>query len=280
MQTLEIEVREDDDRKGDEKIARPVVPVDPGDTPREKYQPWRQKGCLPVLNSILNLAAVVVVAVGVWVANKTLVSIDQSVAVAKDSVNAQREQLKLSSEQLKFSSEQFTAAREAAWLDQRPWLGFSRADTEPDEFTQENREAVFRFRVLNSGKTAAFRVRFFRSAIELVPNTHSLTPPLKLTPWNALASTVFPNQATTYSITIRPERFSSADFKAYTEKAFHFVVTARLEYCDANRRLHWTQFSATKRFSQEKLPISHSTASRPSGEPDQPVCQDEASRDP
>ena len=277
---MEIEVREDDDRKGDEKIARPVVAVDPGDTPRKKYQPWRQKGCLPVLNSILNLAGVVVVAVGVWVANKTLVSIDQSVAVAEHSVDAQRDQLALFNEQLALSSEQFTAAREAVWLDQRPWLGFSRADTEPDEFTQENREAVFRFRVLNTGKTAASRVRFFRSAVELVPNTHSFSPPPTLTPWNASVRSVFPNQPITYSIKIRPERFSSADFKAYTEKAFHFVVTARLEYCDANRRLHWTQFSATKRFSQGELPISHSTASRPSGEPDQPGCQDEAPRDP
>ena len=58
------------------------------------------------MKSIVNVVAVVAVALGVWVAKHTLDSIDVRVYVTKEAVKAQVDQLKL-------SREQFTASRDA-----------------------------------------------------------------------------------------------------------------------------------------------------------------------
>ena len=152
----------DDAHKDDEKLPQPVVRVNPDGAPGEKNQPRQQPSRLSVVNSFVNVAGVVGVAGGVWVAIGTLDSINESVDVAKDTVEAQVNQLTL-------SREQFTATRDALRLEQRAWLGYagftlqSKKNTTADPW--ENREisdsgdiARFRVSVVNSGRTPALNV--------------------------------------------------------------------------------------------------------------------------
>ena len=87
-------------------------------------------------------------------------------------------------------------------------------------------------------------------------------------------TTVFPTTSVYYDVRI--PRLYPFFFELYTEKARYIAVTARLEYCDANRSLHWTQLGVGKIFSETDLTVRHSTASPHPGEPDNPTCQDEA----
>ena len=260
-----------------ENGARNVAPADPNDAAGEKNQP-RQRRYLSVVNSIINAAGVVVVVWGVWVAKDTLVSINKNVDIAGAAVETQIKQLQL-------AVDQFTAARDALWLDQRPWLAFSKAETVPNEIEQGG-GATFRFHILNSGKTPAFNVRLLRSDVEVQPNTYVFSEPSKWIP-TPLASTrsiytdsrettaVFPNSTVYYDVSIPP--IHPLRYEPYTKKHFYLAVAARLEYCDANRSLHWTQLGVAKVSSETELIVQHNTASLHPGEPDHPDCRDDAS---
>ena len=260
-----------------ENGARDVAIADPNDAAREKNQP-RQRRCLSVVNSIINAAGVAAVVWGVWVAKDTLVSIDKNVDIADKAVEAQLEQLKL-------AREQFTATRDALWLDQRPWLAFSKAETIPNEIKQDG-GAIFRFHILNSGKTPAFNVRLLRSPVDMHPNTYVFSEPSKWIPTpraftraiytNTRETTsVFPNSTVYYDISI--PRIVPSRYELYTKDSFYLAVVVRLEYCDASRSLHWTQLGVAKVSSETDLIIQHSTASLSPGEPDHSDCQDDAS---
>ena len=240
-----------------------------------------------MVDTIVSILGVFAVAGGVWVALDTLESIDKSVAVAEEAVDAQLKQLKLSEDQLRLSREQFTASLDALWLDQRPWLAFSRAETGPNEVVQ-GESGTFRFNVINSGKTPAFNVRLLRSNVEVLPNTARFSEPSN-SDWISVpratttavytdrneTTTVFPTGAVYYDIEIPPIVLPWR-FQAYIESRFYLAVTARLEYCDANHSLHWTQLGVAKIHSETELTTQHSTASLHPGEPDHPKCQDEA----
>lgn len=212
------------------------------------------------MNSLINCAGVVAVALGVWVANDTLDSIDKSVDVAE--------------KQLKLSSDQFTAARDALWLDQRPWLAVSKSETVPDDVTEDSRGAAFRFHVLNSGKSPAFGVRLLQSNVDLRFDSISHLEP-KLEPAPAATMSVFPGQTVQYSIAIKPKMFFEVRWPVYYSGGAHIAVSVRLQYCDANRSLHWTQLGVAKRFSETELTVQHSSASLHPGAPDHRDCQDE-----
>ena len=261
---------QDDARKDDEKRSRPSVPVGVEDAAGEENPSRRQQGYLPVIDSIVSVAGVAAVAWGVWVAKETLVSIDENVEIANAAASAQSEQLKL-------SREQFAAARDALWLDQRPWLAISRTEAVPNEI-QLGRAATFRFHVFNSGKTPAFNVRLLGSRVELQSNTRSFSEPSTWVPTRRAATSVFPNSTVYYNIDIPP--IFSERFELYTRRAFNLAVAVRLEYCDANSSLHWTQLGVAKVFSEAELDVRHSTASHHPGEPDHPNCQDEAAGEP
>ena len=88
--------------------------VDQTDDSRGENQLRQERGFLRVVDTIISAVGVFVVTYGVWVAIDTLKSIEKSVTVAEN--------------QLNLSAEQFTASFNARWLDQRPWLPFSRAE--------------------------------------------------------------------------------------------------------------------------------------------------------
>lgn len=283
---METETHEDDARKDGEELAGSAVPVDPDDASEEKNQPRQQQGRLAMINTIVNGLGVAAVVGGFWVAIDTLKSIDRSVTVAEEAVDAQLEQLKLSEDQLRLSREQFTASLDALWLDQRPWLQFSRAEVRGE--VEQREGASFRFHVLNSGKTPAFNVRLLRSSVRVHPNSYRFSEP---STWIPVAratttsvhtdrnetTTVFPTSPVYYDIEILPYYLSLG---IYTQERSYIAVAARLEYCDANRSLHWTQLGVAKIFSETDLTVQHSTASLHPGEADHPNCQDEARREP
>ena len=167
---MENETHTNDARRDHEEHSRHAVPVDADDAPPKDDPPSAHRGYLLVVNAFVGVLGVVAVAWGVVVAIDTLESIDDSVAVAEKAVDAQLEQLKLAEAQLRLSRGQFTASLDALWLDQRPWLAFSEAETKPNEIGQ-GEPGTFRFHVLNSGKTPAFNVRLLRSDVEVLPNT-------------------------------------------------------------------------------------------------------------
>jgi len=284
-----LETDEDDARKDNADLSGRAVPAEPAAGPMEKNQPSPQRGYLPMVNAFVGALGVVAVAWGVMVAIDTLESIDNSVAVAEQAVDAQLEQLKLAEDQLTLSRDQFTASLDALWLDQRPWLAFSRADTVPNEIVQGER-GTFRFHVLNSGKTPAFNARLLRSNVEALPNTAVFAPPSD-SDWTSVpratttaiytdrneTTTVFPTSSVYYDIAT-PRIIPT--FALYTRKLRYIAVTVRLEYCDANRSLHWTQLGVGKIFSETDLTVRHSTASLHPGEPDHPNCQEEAQGEP
>lgn len=229
---------------------------------------------------IVAVVGVIVVAWGVLVAKDTLVSIEKSVAIAGKAVGAQQVQLKL-------SREQFTASLDALWLDQRPWLGFSREESVPEEIDLSS-GGIFRFHVLNSGKTPAFNVKLLQSRVEVVGNTAPFSEPsdsdwIPVPRANATAiyadrnetTTVFPSTSVHYDIRIRP--VPAVFVRLYTAKSRYIAVTVRLKYCDANRSLHWTRLAVGKTYSEPDLAVRHSAASLHPGEPDHPYCQDAAS---
>ena len=287
---MENETHADDARRDHEELSRHAVPVDADDAPRKKNQPSQHRGYLPVVNAFVGVLGVVAVAWGVIAAIDTLESIGDSVAVAEEAVDAQLEQLKLAEAQLRLSRDQFTASLDALWLDQRPWLAFSRAETEPNEIVQ-GEPGTFRFHVLNSGKTPAFNVKLLRSDVEVLPNTAVFSVPSD-SDWIPVprattteiytdrneTTTVFPTSSVYYDITIH--RIVPKFFELYTQRAFYIAVTARLQYCDANRSLHWTQLGVGKIFSETGLTVRHSTASLHPGEPDHPNCHEEAHGEP
>ena len=287
---MENETNADDARRGHDELSRHAVPVDADDGPRKKSRPRQHRGYLPVVNAFVGVLGVVAVAWGVIVAIDTLASIDDSVAIAEEAVDAQLEQLKLAEAQLRLSRGQFTASLDALWLDQRPWLAFSRAETVPNEIVQ-GEPGTFRFHVLNSGKTPAFNVRLLRSDVEVLPNTAVFSVPSD-SDWVPVpratttaiytdrneTTTVFPTSSFYYDITI--QRIVPRYFQLYTRSAFYIAVTARLLYCDANRSLHWTQLGVGKIFSETGLTVRNSTASLHPGEPDHPNCHEEAHGEP
>ena len=287
---MENETHADDARRDHEELSRHAVPVDADDAARKKNQPSQHRGYLPVVNAFVGVLGVVAVAWGVIVAIDTLESIDDSVAVAEAAVDAQLEQLKLAEAQLRLSRDQFTASLDALWLDQRPWLAFSQAATEPNEIVQ-GEPGTFRFHVLNSGKTPAFNVRLLRSDVEVLPNTAVFSVPSD-SDWIPVpratttaiytdrneTTTVFPTSSVYYDIPI--QRIAPRFFELYTQRAFYIAVTARLQYCDANRSLHWTQLGVGKIFSETGLTVRHSTASLHPGEADHPNCHEEAHGEP
>ena len=235
------------------------------------------------MNAFIGALGLLAVAWGVMVAIATLDSIDESVAVAKNAVDAQLAQLSLAEDELKLSRDQFTASLDALWLDQRPWLAFSTAEIVPDEIVQ-GEPALFRFQALNIGKTPAFNVKLLRSYVEMLPNTATFSTPsdsdwIPVPRATATATdtdldettTVFPTSSVYYDIAT--PRIIPA-FPLYTRRLRFIAVTARLEYCDANRSLHWTQLGVGKVFSEADLTVRHSTASLHPGEPDHPNCQE------
>ena len=240
-------------------------------TSRGKNQPRRRRrrSLLPVVTALINFAGFVAVAWGVWVANKTLHSIDESVAIAGQAVDAQIEQLTL-------SHEQFTAGRDALWLDQRPWLAFSKAETIPNAITQHDGVISFRLHILNSGKTPAFNVRLLQSRVEFRPNTASFAAPSPWMPTSHPTRSVFPNDTGYYTIDIPSYIASDYMLSLYAQNRFNMAVAARLEYCDANRSLHWTQLGVAKVFSETELIVKHSTASLHPGSSNDADCQEEA----
>lgn len=264
-----------DDSSVDTTLSKEDAPNDP--TAVSDQHNRRHLRYLPILNSVVAAAGVVAVAWGVLVANETLDSIDKSVDVASAALEAQLEQLKL-------AGEQSAAARDALWLDQRPWLAFHNYETVPPEI-ELGEDPIFRFHIVNTGKTPAFNVRLRRSRVNLHPNTYVFKEPATwidapfastrsiYTDFRELTS-VFPDSTTYYDIRIDVRTFVPSHYDFYRQKGFYFAVAVRLEYCDANRSLHWTQLGVAKIHSETELTVQHNKASLHPGEPDHPHCQE------
>ena len=178
-----------------------------------------------VVDTIISAVGVFVVTYGVWVAIDTLKSIEKSVTVAEN--------------QLNLSAEQFTASFNARWLDQRPWLPFSRAETVPTEL-EHGEDAIVRFHVLNSGRTPAFNVRLLQSEVGVYPNTYVFSEPSTWTLVSRVTTrsvhtdpdettTVFPNSSVYYDVKI-PFRDIGWRFEPYTKKHFYIGVTVVFGY--------------------------------------------------
>ncbi len=85
-------------------------------------------------------------------------------------------------------------------------------------------------------------------------------------------ASVFPNSTLHYNIEI-PPYFEGLGL--YTQTGFYITVAARLEYCDANRSLHWTQLGVGKSFFETEPTVRHNAASLHPGEANHPKCQEE-----
>ena len=281
---MTINQQDDDSRQRKEKISHQVTPIDTKETQRKENLLRLLQSFLPTLNSIISLAGVVGVLLGVWVAIETLNSIDESVSVANRAFQAQTEELEL-------SRNQFTATRDSMRLEQRAWLryaGFTlQTLTGPANKTDswENREigdpeeiARFRVFVLNSGQTPALKVTLSTGNIKVgVPDYIYEQPtewmkPIK--PQRGLV--VMPGEQGQYMYT---EAFPLpiGRFEDYIRGDLQINLWTRLQYCDIYQRRHWAHISLARPAGSD--PNSHFTIREQhfgpaNGEPNHPECQD------
>ena len=270
---METKAQDHDARKDDEKIPRPVAPVETEAALREENQPRQQQGRLPVLNSIFTFAGVVAVVLGVWVAKDTLNSIN---------------------DQLRLSREQFTANRDALQLEQRAWLryaGFtlqSLSKTASSSDPWENREisdsgdiARFRVSVVNSGRTPALNVTLsmgnFTRGVLGVPDFIFERPEetewLPTEPQSGVV--IMPGEQGRYLYT-PPLPLHPNLVEYYMKGSLRIFLWTRLQYCDIYQRRHWALIAVARPAGSS--PDSHFTIPEQhfgpaDGEPNHAYCQ-------
>ena len=265
---METKAPDHDARKDDEKMPRPVAPVETEAALQGENQPRQQQGRLPVLNSIFNFAGVVVVALGVWVAKDTLNSIN---------------------DQLKLSHEQFTLNRNALRMEQRAWLrydGFtlqSLPRTASSSDPWQNREirwgddARFRVSVVNSGRTPALNVTLTTGNVKMVGLDFIDKPPNE---WNTPTKpqsgvAVMPGEQGRHMYT--SPLFIHPNFvNDYLGGDLQMLLWTRLQYCDIYQRRHWALIAVARQAGSS--PDSHFTLLKQhfgpaNGEPKHPYCQ-------
>ena len=247
----------------------------------------------------LNFAMLIALVAGVWVAKDTLESIDESViqtgrsaAAAEGALNVsiagmrtQNSLIESSRQQMNLMVRQIEDARDALWLQQRPWLGYvgftleARADNdEPwgERAPQDGDEVRVRMRILNSGRTPATIIPVNSGDSKLAPVNTIAPPP---TEWRPVSETqgrvvVLPGVEGRRQYT-RPFRLSGEHFRRYSADTHWLFLWARMNYCDAAQRHHWVQVAIAHRsrnppnlFDTPSVSISPDP-----GEPDHPDCQ-------
>ena len=211
----------------------------------DPYNTWRLS---------IEAAALIIVAVGTCVAWLTLAAIRDSVSVMTD---------------------QIRAARDALWLDQRPWLGLSTAEVIGG--FKVGGDPTIRLNLVNSGKTPALNVRL----LESVSLTYTLDDN-QLREWEAPEEffpsirysrfNVFPNGTLRQDINLAvPMR--ETDFSLYANSEVDMTVWARIEYCSPDQSFHWTEVGLSKTFAEDEPIIRRTTASAHPGVTGRTLCQ-------
>ena len=236
----------------------------------EEFRPFeRHQRCINRASLVLNSIAVAAVIAGVYVANATLRSINESVVeagrsaaaaegaleAARDGIEAQNSLIESSQRQMDLTLQQIEDARNALWLEQRPWLGYvgyaleARAnDDEPwvEQDLREGDQVRVRMRIENSGRTPAILIPVNSDSVRVLPVGSTAPPPRE---WRRMSAAqagvvVLPGVEGQRHYT-RPFRLSRAQFEGYSAGTHQLFLWARLNYCDAAQRRHWVQVAIT-----------------------------------
>ena len=216
---------------------------------QDAYKTWRFR---------LEVAALIIVALGTGAAWLTLVAI-------RDSVNAMNDQIK--------------ADRQALWLDHRPWLGVSSAEV-IGGFELGGKPTI-RLNLVNGGKTPARNVKL-RERVSLTfavrenENRKWEAPDELFDSIPYRSYDAFPISAHHHDITW-PFPFNEKDFAMYTNSEIDVTVWSRIEYCSLDLSFHWTLIGLSKTFAEDEPLIRHISSSAHPGVPGHPNCSDPAS---
>ena len=147
----------------------------------EKINPFeRHQRCINWAGLALNSAAALVVLAGVYVANETLRSINESVieagrsaaaaegalGAARDSVEAQNSLIEYSQRQMDLTLQQIEDARNALWLEQRAWVNHR-------AFQLQVRDEDGGWSAGDIEEGSEFRIQMFFENVGETPATHT-----------------------------------------------------------------------------------------------------------
>ena len=236
----------------------------------------RHQRCINWASLVLNAVAAVVVLAGVYVANKTLRSINESVVEAGRSAAAAEGALEVSMANMRVQNglfessrrqmdlmlQQIEDARDALWLQQRAWVnhrGFVLQVREEngDWSAREIKKGdEFRIRCFfeNVGVTPATNILFrTRSRLSLIdgesPAWREGTPDDED---QVAAAAIMSGQgrALELSRTHGVMKMNAREFEQYSSQTHGVFIWSKVSYCDLAGRFHWARVGIMRHYGR------------------------------